>query len=99
MTTREQIVLVISDDAALCAEARRELQTQGEGLRVASVSSVEAAQRIVADAPPAVIVLEKASAGCSKDGRQGKQPRLDAVVSSLAASARVVGRGPEQCPG
>jgi signal transduction histidine kinase len=98
MKTKEQTVLVISDDAALCAEARRELEAGETGLRVASVSSVEAARRIVQDAPPTVIVLEESSVGSVKEGWREKTPRLDAVVSSLAAFAPVVVLGPEERP-
>jgi CheY-like chemotaxis protein len=57
MQTHEQTILLVSDDAALCALARLELEGRKEGLRVAAVSTVEAAHRIVADAAPAVILL------------------------------------------
>src|SRR5713226_1305109 len=46
MVNREQIVLVVSDDAALCAAARREFEASIAGLRVASVTSVAAARRV-----------------------------------------------------
>lgn len=95
---REQTVLVISDDAALCAEARRELQADERGLRVASVSSVDAARRIVEDAAPTVILLEESSFGSESEGQRGHGARLDAVVSSLAAYAPVVVLGPEERP-
>ncbi|HUI73505.1 MAG TPA: histidine kinase dimerization/phospho-acceptor domain-containing protein [Candidatus Acidoferrum sp.] len=98
MSAQGQTVLLISDDAMLCAEARRELQAQEEGLRVSSVSSVDAARRIVEDSAPTVIVLEEASAGCQAEDPRIKVPRLDAVVSSLAAYAPVVVLGPERRP-
>jgi signal transduction histidine kinase len=96
MNTREQTVLLISDDAGLCAEARRELQSAGTGLRVASVSSVDAARRIVEDAAPSVIVLEEACVACEAEGPRARMPRLDAVVSILAAYAPVVVLGQEE---
>ncbi len=90
MDTREPMILVVSDDAALCAAARRELEARQAGLRVAAVSTVEAARRIVADAAPAVILLEEASAGAEPEGSRGKTLCLNAAVSSLTAYAPVV---------
>lgn len=90
MDTREPMILLVSDDAALCAAARRELESRQAGLRVAAVSTIEAARRIVADAAPAVILLEEASAGIEADGPRGKALRLDAAVSSLSGYAPVV---------
>jgi DNA-binding response OmpR family regulator len=56
-----QMILVVSDDAAFCTAARRELEAQQKGFRVAAVSTVDAARRIVMDAAPAVILLEDSS--------------------------------------
>src|SRR5277367_903401 len=90
MPTREPMVLLVSDDAVLCAAARLELETRQQGLRVAAVSTVEAARRIVEDVSPAVILLEETSVGVEPDGPRGKAPLLDAAVSSLAVFAPVV---------
>jgi His Kinase A (phospho-acceptor) domain len=98
MNLRGQTVLLISDDEALCAEARRELQAAKAELRVSSVSNVDAARRIVEDSAPTVIVLEEASVGCHTGDPHCKPPRLDAVVSSLAAYAPVVVLGSEKRP-
>jgi len=84
------MVLLVSDDAVLCAAARLELETRQQGLRVAAVSTVEAARRIVEDASPSVILLEETSVGVEPDGPRGKAPLLDAAVSSLAVYAPVV---------
>jgi signal transduction histidine kinase len=98
MNMREQTVLLISDDAALCAEARRELEADHHDLRVSSVSSVDAARRIVEDTAPTVILLEESSLAHEGERPRGHGPRLDVLVSSLAAYAPVVVLGPEERP-
>lgn len=90
MQNREQTILLVSDDAALCAAARREFETRIAGLRVAAVNNVGAARRILEDDAPAVILLEEASIAAEGDGPRGQVPRLDAVVTSLAVYAPVV---------
>ena len=90
MANKEETILVVSDDAALCAAARREFEANIAGLRVASVTSVAAARRIVEENAPAVILLEEAAIGHETDGPQGGAPRLDAVVTSLTSYAPVV---------
>jgi signal transduction histidine kinase len=90
MQNREQTILLVSDDAALCAAARREFETRIAGLRVATVNNVGAARRILEDDAPAVILLEEASIAAEGDGPRGQVPRLDAVVTSLAVYAPVV---------
>jgi signal transduction histidine kinase len=96
MNSREQTVLLISDDARFCAQARREFESVETGLRVASVSSVDAARQIVADAAPAVIVLEQACVTSEAEGPRAKMLRLDTVVSALASYAPVVVLGQEE---
>jgi signal transduction histidine kinase len=88
--TREHTILLVSDDPQLCAAARREFEAKDEGLRVAAVRTVDAACRIVADAAPAVILLEQTSITSGGEGLVGNTPRLDSVVSSLAMHAPVV---------
>src|SRR3979409_32611 len=90
MGNREQTILVVSDDAALCAAARREFEASIAGVRVASVTSVAAARRILEEDAPAVILLEEAAIAPEGDGPRGIVPRLDAVVTSLAVYAPVV---------
>src|SRR6266849_11042641 len=88
--TRELTILLVSDDAELCAAARREFETREGGLRVAAVRTVDAARRIVEDAAPAVILLEKTSVTPESEGPVAKMPRLNSVVSALAVHAPVV---------
>jgi signal transduction histidine kinase len=90
MGNREQTILVVSNDAALCAAARREFELSIAGVRVASVTSVAAARRILEAAAPVAILLEEAAIAPEPDGPRGIMPRLDAVVSSLAIYAPVV---------
>lgn len=90
MGNREQTILVVSDDSALCAATRLEFEASTMGLRVASVTSVAAARRILEDDAPAVILLEEAAVTPEVDGPRGIMPRLDAVVTSLAVYAPVV---------
>jgi len=90
MDHREQTILVVSDDAALCAAARLEFEASIAGLRVASVTSVAAARRILEEDVPVAIVLEEAVILPEADGPRGIVPRLDAVVTTLAIYAPVV---------
>jgi len=73
----EQSILLVSDDAALCAAARRQFETRIAGLRVAAVSNVDAARRILQDEAPAVIVfeLEETSAAAGRwEACRGSMP-------------------------
>ena len=90
MDITEQTILVVSDDVALCAAARREFEASTVGLRVASVTNFAAARRILEESSPAVIVLEEAAIAPESEGPRGIVPRLDAVVTSLAVYAPVV---------
>jgi signal transduction histidine kinase len=96
MGNKGQTILVVSDDAALCAAARKEFEPGIAGLRVASVTSVAAARRILEDGAPAVILLEEAAIGPEVDSSRGLDgpretvSRLGDVVTSLAVYAPVV---------
>ena len=91
MTPREHTILLVSDDAALRATARRELETMDDRRLVSSVSTMDAARRIVEDAAPAVILLTEASEAVEDQGRlRRSSDRLDVAVSSLATFAPVV---------
>src|SRR5580658_4050777 len=90
MTAREHTILLVSDDAALRATARHELETMDERRHVSSVSSVDAARRIVEDAAPAVILLTEASERPDRGPSRRSSDRLDVAVSSLATFAPVV---------
>lgn len=87
---REHTILLVSDDAELCAAARHEFEAKEEGLRVAAVCTVDAARRIVEDAAPAVILFEKTELSAEGEGPIRKVPRLTSVVSALAVHAPVV---------
>jgi signal transduction histidine kinase len=93
MDNRERTILVVSNDAALCATARREFEASIAGVRVASVTSVAAARRILEENLPAVILLDEAAVTAEADGPGGIVPRLDPVVTSLAVYAPVVVMG------
>jgi signal transduction histidine kinase len=88
--TKEHTILLVSDDVELCAAARREFEDKEQGLRVAEVRTVDAARRIVEDAAPTVILLEETYTIPDAEGRVGKVPRLNSVVSALAVHAPVV---------
>jgi signal transduction histidine kinase len=96
MTPREQTILLVSDDAALRATARHELETVDERRHVASVSTVDAARRIVADAAPAVILLAEAGVTLEPSDPRERGQRLDVEVSLLASYAPVVVIGDAQ---
>jgi signal transduction histidine kinase len=96
MTPREYSILLVSDDAELRATARQELETVDERRRVASVSTVDAARRIVEDSAPAVILLAEGAASADSPDLAQPGPRLDAAVTSLASYAPVVVIGDAQ---
>src|SRR5258708_22227973 len=89
----EQTILLVSDDAELWAAARREFEAKEEGLRVTTVSTLDAARRIMEDAAPTVILLEERSVMAESERGLGKVPRLSTVVSALAVHAPVAGMG------
>ena len=84
-----QTILVVSNDALLCAAARRELESRRPDVRMSAVSSVETALQIIEEAAPGVVLLAEES------GLQGGgQPmQLDSAVNALAVSAPVVVMG------
>jgi signal transduction histidine kinase len=90
MTPREHTILLVSDDAKLRAAARHELETIDDRRHVSSVSTLDAARRIVEDAAPAVILLTEAAATRQTGDLQERGERLDLAVSSLATYAPVV---------
>src|SRR5258708_27209212 len=98
MSNREQTILVVSDDVALCAAARREFEAGIAGLRGASGTSVAAARRIPEADAPAVILFEEACIVPEAEGPRGVVPRLETVGTSLAVSAPGVGIGTAEHP-
>jgi signal transduction histidine kinase len=86
--TSEQTILLVSDDAVLCAAARREFEAKDAGFRVAAVNSVEAAQRAVDDLVPAIILLEETSLTPLLPGTG--EGRLETIIAALAAHAPVI---------
>lgn len=90
ISVQEQTILLISDDAALCAAARQQLESREEGFRVAAVSTVDAARRVVEDAAPYVILLEDTSLTPEPEGPVAKLRRLHSTVSALAIYAPVI---------
>lgn len=88
MLTSEQTILLVSDDAVLCAAARREFEAKDAGFRVAAVNSVEAAQRAVDDLVPAIILLEETSLTPLLPGTG--EGRLETIIAALAAHAPVI---------
>jgi signal transduction histidine kinase len=88
--TSERTILLVSDNTELCEAARNGFAARNGGLRVAAVRTVDAARRILQDAPPAVILLDQASVLPETEGAFGKMPRLESVVSALAVHAHVV---------
>jgi signal transduction histidine kinase len=98
MQTQEQTILLVSDDAALCAAARKELEARVSNRRVAAVSTIDAARGIVLGAAPTVILLEESAVvadSCDAAGHNAAEHdahaiRMESVVSALAEFAPVV---------
>jgi signal transduction histidine kinase len=93
---REQTILLVSDDAELCAAARREFEVREEKLRVTSVGTVDAARKVVEGAAPSVILLEEADFGGEQEGSAKTALALNSIVSALAVYAPVVVIGQER---
>lgn len=89
MGNREPTILLVSDDADVCGELRHELVARRPSCRVTSVSTAEAARRIVEGAAPAVIVLEESAVTPQPSGALGLVSRLHAVASWLGGYAPV----------
>ncbi len=89
MGNQEKTILLVSNDAALCAAARREFELKMRGLRVAAVSSVAAAQRILKEDPPSLILFEEESVAGAAPGRESRL-QVDDVVNTLSVYAPVV---------
>jgi signal transduction histidine kinase len=89
MEPQEQTILLVSNDAALCARARKELESRVAATRVAAVSTVDAARDIVVHAVPTAILLEESAIAPEIPGTGGDQ-RMESVVSALAEYAPVV---------
>ena len=96
MGNSQQTVLVVSNDAGKSAAMRWEFGSNRPSVRVAAVSGLAAARRILEEDPPAVIFLEEDSLAAVSDGSLGIGSSLEAVVSSLAIHAPVVVLGPEE---
>jgi DNA-binding NarL/FixJ family response regulator len=94
MQTQEQTVLLVSDDAAMCAAARKQLETNESSRRVAAVSTVDAARDILVHGSPTVILLEESAVGADPRDDGGEchvsGHRIEAIVSALAEYAPVV---------
>jgi signal transduction histidine kinase len=86
----QQTILLVSDDAELWAAVRREFEAREDAPRVTTVSTLDAARRIMEDAAPTVILLEERAVTVEPEGPLGKMPRLSSVVSALAVHAPVV---------
>jgi signal transduction histidine kinase len=90
MGKREQTVLIVSDDATLCAEARREFAVSIPNLRVTTVSTVDAARRILEQDSPALILFEAESIAAAAVGGREELQRMDSLVTALSVYAPVV---------
>jgi signal transduction histidine kinase len=88
--TKSEVILLVSENADLRAKTTMELETRHEGLRVTTVSSLDAAWRVVEAASPDVILLEDLSVDSEPDGASSRALRFTNAVSSLATYAPVV---------
>jgi signal transduction histidine kinase len=101
MSEARQTILVISNDALLCAALRRDLEQRRSQVRVSAVSGVAAAMRIVEVAAPSAILLAVELPDDSqfqiqdrRDGdHSGPMPTLGAAVKALAEYAPIVVMG------
>ncbi len=68
MSEARQTILVISNDALLCAAVRRDLEMRRPEVRVSAVSGIAAALRIMEAAAPSAILLAAESPDYLPDG-------------------------------
>jgi signal transduction histidine kinase len=90
MSLQEQTVLLVSADRGLCEAARQELGDGSRGRRVSVACTAEAAQRIVRDAAPDVVILEESALQPETGAMPGKIADMGAVISFFATFAPVV---------
>jgi signal transduction histidine kinase len=93
MQTQEQTILLVSDDAAFCATARKELERRQSSRRVAAVSTVDAARDVIVHAAPTLILLEESAiVPESRDAVELRSPgqRMESIISALAEYAPVI---------
>jgi signal transduction histidine kinase len=88
--TSEQTILLVSDDAVLCAAARREFESKDGSFRVAAVRSVQAAHRALEDLVPAIILLEETSLTGVQFADTGQGKLIESIIASLASHAPVI---------
>jgi signal transduction histidine kinase len=102
MSENRQTILVISNDALLCAAVRRDLETRRPEVRVSAVSGIAAALRILEDAAPSAILLaaempDEAPGELGDKVRDGELrkhvPALGAAAVALAEYAPIVVMG------
>ncbi len=98
MDQARQTILIISNDALLCAAVRRDLETSSPGVRVSAVSGMGAAMRILEDLAPSAILLAAEFPGDNlpqhlDEEQGGRVPALYAAVNALAEYAPVVVMG------
>jgi signal transduction histidine kinase len=95
MQSLERTILLISNVAAWCVAARHGLESREPHVRVAAVSTVDAAERIVADAAPVVILLDENTFPVEPRERLSESLRIETLLGALAAHAPVVIIGAE----
>jgi len=83
--TSEQTILLVSDDAVLCAAARREFESKDGSFRVAAVRSVQAAHRALEDLVPAIILLEETSLTGVQFADTGQGKLIESIIVIGAA--------------
>lgn len=101
MSEARQTILVISNDALLCAAFRRDLEQRRPEVRVSAVSGVAAAMRIVEVAAPSAILLavelpddSQFQVQDKQDGNHsGRMSTLCVDVNALAEYASIVVMG------
>jgi signal transduction histidine kinase len=84
MSEARQTILVISNDALLCAAVRRDLETRRPEVRVSAVSGIAAALRIIGTTAPSVILLAAESLDYPPDDLPELPggPRVDSQVGA-----------------
>lgn len=82
MGEARQTILVISNDALLCAAIRRDLEMRRPEVRVSAVSGIAAALRIMETAAPSAILLAAESPDYLLDGLPDGPPDHSQVAAS-----------------
>ncbi len=88
--------VLICGSVEFCAQARQELQSRREEVRIETANSLDAARRFLETTPVSVILAEESTLSPGGGIRLGRKPALESATRALAVYAPVVMIGAEE---